>query len=150
MCEQWRVLVFSPKRACLAWARLKVTRLRCRRELSFRRVALVLSERTQRLLFLFFEPPPRQKGLAWAREASRLSESWARWCLGIVSIFVFGCLIHVWLDGYVKVWDEWICMSKRMYELWMMNLDDSWHVINMKWSVMKVTWNWYEHECDTD
>jgi len=26
----------------------------------------------------------------------------------------------------------------------MMNLDNSWHVMNMKWLVMKVAWYWYE------
>jgi len=25
-----------------------------------------------------------------------------------------------------------------------MNLDNSWHVMNMKWLVMKVAWYWYE------
>ena len=41
------------------------------------------------------------------------------------------------MDYYVKAWDEWTCMSKRVYELWMMSLDKSWHVISMKWLVSK-------------
>jgi len=41
------------------------------------------------------------------------------------------------LDCYVKAWDESICMSKRVYELWMMSLDKSWHVISIKWLVSK-------------
>jgi len=35
-----------------------------------------------------------------------------------------------------------------------MNLIDvlvwSWHVMSMKWLFIKVTWNWYEHDCDID
>jgi len=41
------------------------------------------------------------------------------------------------LDCYVKAWDEWICTNKRVYELWMMNLDKSRHVISMKWLILK-------------
>jgi len=35
-------------------------------------------------------------------------------------------------------------MSKMMYKLWMVDFDDSWHEMNMKWLVIKVTWYWYE------
>jgi len=31
-------------------------------------------------------------------------------------------------------------MNGRVYELWMTNLDNSWHVMNMKWLVMKLAW----------
>jgi len=27
-----------------------------------------------------------------------------------------------------------------MYELWMVDLNDSWHEMNMKWLVIEVTW----------
>jgi len=39
-------------------------------------------------------------------------------------------------------------MSKRMYDLWMVDLDDSWHELNMKWLVIKVTWLWYDKGFD--
>jgi len=35
-------------------------------------------------------------------------------------------------------------MSKRMYELWRVDLDDSWHDMNMKWLVIKVAWLWHD------
>ena len=59
------------------------------------------------------------------------------------------------MDCYVKAWDEWICMTKWVYELWMMSLDKSWHVISMKWLVSKwhgigmrwnsilIDWEWW-------
>jgi len=31
-----------------------------------------------------------------------------------------------------------------MYELWMVDLNDSWHEMNMKWLLIEVTWYWYE------
>jgi len=46
--EQWGVLVFSPKRACLAYARLAATRTSWFCELSLRRWAPVLSESLSR------------------------------------------------------------------------------------------------------
>ena len=125
------------------WARVNNEMSSCfeRKSISLRRGGL--AERTWRSLFPLFEPSPTWKEPAWARPFS-LSESWARKCLDPVFFFVFGCLPHVWLDCYVKAWDEWICMSKMVYGLWMMSLAWSWRVMSMGWLVIKVTWNWYE------
>ena len=80
---------------------------------------------------------PEQDLLAWARVGR--DDAW----ILFPSLFL-GCLIYVWLDCYAKIWNEWICLSKRMYELWMVDLNDSWHEMNMKWLLIEVTWYWYE------
>jgi len=59
--------------------------------------------------------------------------------------------IVVKLGWYVKAWDEWICMSKMAYGLWMMSLAcDEYGMVGYKcdmelvWAIM---WYWLmEHD----
>ena len=52
-------------------------------------------------------------------------------------------------------WDEWICMCERVYEMWMMNLDNSWYEtkhemvgyendIVLIWN--KILYSWIEYD----
>jgi len=121
-----------------------------RASVSLRRGESRLSENAQRPLFLCVELSPRRRELAWARDplawvrAFNLSEELGKSASWFDIFSVLGCLACIWLGYYIMAWVEWICMSGRVYDLWMMNLDNSWHVMNMKWLVMKVTWYWYE------
>jgi len=121
-----------------------------RESVSPRRGESRLSENAQKPLFLCVELSPRWRELAWARDPLAwarpfsLSEGLGESAFWFDIFSVLGCLACIWLDYYTMAWGEWICMSGRVYELWMMNLDNPWHVMNMKWLVIKVTWYWYE------
>ena len=111
----------------LFWARVHLAQARRSR----------LSERTRRPLFPLFKFSPRRKELAWARPFS-LSENWVRMCSGPVCFSVLGCLPHVWLDYYVKAWNEWFCMYWMVCGMELMRLAWSWHVTWMGWLVINV------------
>jgi len=105
-----------------------------------------LSKNAHRALFLCVELSLRRRELAWARDpltwarpfslSEELDES-ASW---FGASPVLRCLACIWLDYCIMACKEWICMSGRVYELWMTNLNNSWHVMNMELLVMKVAW----------
>ena len=131
--EQWRTLIFSPRRASLAQARASEVHSWSLRELSLRRRAPVLSEihlaqarrsrlseRTWKLPVSLFELSPRRKELAWVREPSRLSKTFLpeQGTVREVCLFccfsILGCWPYVWIDYTFKAWIGWLCMSEMI------------------------------------
>jgi len=162
--EQWRSLLNSPKRACLAQAGLTGTRLcifprrvaqatHCtfgRANVSLRRGGSRLSENARRVLILEVELSPRRRELAWAR----VFLAWARpFCLsemlgenvvGIDIFFDFKSGQHACMSILLSLWTGWPlwmrwCMS---YDLWALTWCE--HDDCMKWFMKLKWWVWYE------
>jgi len=156
---QWRELLNSPKRACLAYARLAGARLSIfgtkgrpgdplefwASDVSLRRGESRLSENTRKISVLEVELLPRRGKLAWAR----VLLAWARSCclsekLGekVASLEVFLDLKCDYVLGWLlplRIWAEWLLWMGwyKSYDLCVLTWCE--YDICMRW-FMKLRW----------
>jgi len=139
----------SPK--LFAWRVAQATRSGFERaNVSLRRGKSRLSENTRRAPVLCVELSPRRRELAWARvvlawaRPFSLSDELGETACWFDNFSILERMAYIKFVYFMMVWGKGLCMCERVYELWVVNLNDSWHVMNMEWLVMKMARWWGE------
>ena len=117
---------------------------------SLRRGKSRLSENAWRAPVLCVELLPRRRELVWARvvlawaRPFSLSDELGETACWFGNFFILERMAYIKFVYCMMIWGKGLCVWGRMYELWVVNLNDSWHVMNMEWLVMKMARWWGE------